>query len=262
MPPLARLLTRHGARPDDEGGLGPARSIDLVKAMGPSGVSRRARRSDRLCEEIDGRAKAFLERPIEGDWPSVWIDATYLKVRRVGRIVSVAVIIAVGVNSDGRREVLGMEIGTSEAEPTWTEILRKLTRRGLRGVKFGRSDAREGNRGRPAQQGAVRDSCTRSNPIERLNGEVKRRTDVVVIFPTDEPLSVSSARSCSNRMTNGRFSARQIHRAPERRSSHQPASRGGDLKSKTRSRQTATTASTESHLPLRLATMLLKVATS
>jgi transposase-like protein len=60
----------------------------------------------RLCEEIDGKVKAFLERPIEGDWPYLWIDATYLKVRRGGRIVSVAVIIAVGVNSDGRREVL------------------------------------------------------------------------------------------------------------------------------------------------------------
>ena len=67
--------------------------------------------------------------------PYLWIDATYLKVRRGGRIVSVAVIIAVGVNSDGRREVLGMEIGTSEAEPIWTEFLRKLTRRGLRGIK-------------------------------------------------------------------------------------------------------------------------------
>ena len=70
--------------------------------------------------------KAFLERPIEGDWPYLWIDATYLKVRRGGRIVSVAVIIAIGVNGDGRREVLGMEVGTSEAEPIWTEFLRKL----------------------------------------------------------------------------------------------------------------------------------------
>jgi len=68
--------------------------------------------------------KAFLDRPIEGDWPYLWIDATNLKVRRGGRIVSVAAIIAVGVNSDGRREVLGMEIGTSEAEPIWTEFPR------------------------------------------------------------------------------------------------------------------------------------------
>jgi hypothetical protein len=88
--------------------------------------------------------KAFLDRPIEGDWPYIWIDATYLKVRRGGRIVSVAVIIVVGVNSDGRREVLGMEVGTSEAEPIWTEFLRKLTRRGLRGVKLVVSDAHEG----------------------------------------------------------------------------------------------------------------------
>lgn len=83
-------------------------------------------------------------RPIEGEWPYLWIDATYLKVRRGGRIVSVAVIIAVGVNTDGRREVLGMEIGTSEAEAIWTEFLRELTRRGLRGVKLVVSDAHEG----------------------------------------------------------------------------------------------------------------------
>src|SRR4051794_8674495 len=84
-------------------------------------------------------AGAYLERPIEGDWPYIWIDATYLKVRRGGRIVSVAVIIAVGV-TDARREVLGIEIGASEAEPIWTEFLRKLARRGLRGVKLVVSD--------------------------------------------------------------------------------------------------------------------------
>ncbi len=119
------------------------RSVDdLVKAMGMSGISKS--QVSRLCEEIDGKVKAFLDRPIEGDWPYLWIDATCLKVRRGGRIVSVAVIIAIGVNSDGRREVLGMEIGTSEAEPIWTEFLRKLTRRGLRGVKLVVSDAHEG----------------------------------------------------------------------------------------------------------------------
>src|SRR5207249_10276306 len=100
------------------------RSVDdLVKAMGMSGISKS--QVSRLCEEIDGKVKAFLERPIEGDWPYLWIDATYLKVRRGGRIVSVAVIIAVGVNADGRREVLGMEVATSEAEPIWTEFLGK-----------------------------------------------------------------------------------------------------------------------------------------
>src|SRR6187431_1169471 len=119
------------------------RSVDdLVKAMGMSGISKS--QVSRLCEEIDVKVKAFLDRPIEGEWPYLWIDATYLKVRRGGRIVSVAVIIAVGVNSDGRREVLGMEIGTSEAEPIWTEFLSKLTRRGLSGVKLVVSDAHEG----------------------------------------------------------------------------------------------------------------------
>ena len=88
--------------------------------------------------------RAFLERPIEGDWPYLWIDATYVKVREAGRIVSVAVTIAVAVNTDGRREVLGMAIGASEAETFWVEFLRQLKRRGLAGVKLVISDAHEG----------------------------------------------------------------------------------------------------------------------
>jgi transposase-like protein len=119
------------------------RSVDdLVKAMGMSGISKS--QVSRLCEEIDGKVKAFLDRPIEGDWPYLWIDATYVKVRNNGRIVSAAVIIAVGANADGRREVLGMDIGPSEAETFWTDFLRKLRRRGLRGVKLVISDAHEG----------------------------------------------------------------------------------------------------------------------
>jgi transposase-like protein len=240
------------------------RSVDeLVKAMGMSGVSKS--QVSRLCEEIDGRVKAFLERPIDGDWPYLWIDATYLKVRRGGRIVSVAVIIAIGVNADGRREVLGLEVGPSEAEPIWTEFLRKLARRGLKGVKLVISDAHEGLKaavtkvlsatwqrcrvhfmrnvlahagksGRrvvsafiatafaqetpeaaKAQWRSVADQIRpkvpklakimdeaeedvlaymtfpkehraklhSTNPIERINGEIKRRTDVVGIFPND-----------------------------------------------------------------------------
>src|SRR5581483_3750160 len=119
------------------------RSVDdLVQAMGMSGISKS--QVSRLCAEIDDKVKAFLARPIEGDWPYLWIDATYVKVRQNGRIVSVAAIVAVGVNSDGRREVLGMDIGPSEAETFWTAFLRKLARRGLRGVKLVVSDAHEG----------------------------------------------------------------------------------------------------------------------
>jgi putative transposase len=119
------------------------RSVDeLVKALGMTGISKS--QVSRLCEEIDERVKAFLERSLEGDWPYLWIDATYVKVRQAGRIVSVAVIIAVAVNTEGRREVVGMSIGPSEAETFWTGFLRPLMRRGLRGVKLVIADAHEG----------------------------------------------------------------------------------------------------------------------
>ncbi len=119
------------------------RSVDdLVKAPGMSGVSKSE--VSRLCAEIDERVHAFLDRPLEGDWPFVWLDATYIKVRQAGRIVSVAATIAVGVNAEGRREVLGLRVGLSEAETFWSSFLRSLTRRGLRGVRLIVSDAHEG----------------------------------------------------------------------------------------------------------------------
>ena len=101
------------------------RSVDdLVRSMGMDGISKS--QVSRLCGEIDERVNAFLARPIEGDWPYLWLDATYVKVRRDHHIVSVAVIVAVGVNTDGRREVLGMTTGHSEAEPFWVEFLRSV----------------------------------------------------------------------------------------------------------------------------------------
>jgi len=244
------------------------RSVDeLVQAMVMSGISKS--QVSRLCAEIDDKVKTFLQRPLEGDWPYLWIDATYVKVRQNGRIVSVAVIVAVGVNSDGRREVLGMDIGPSEAETFWTAFLRKLARRGLRGVKLVISDAHEGikaavakvlhaswqrcrvhfmrnvlahagRQGRrvvsafigtafaqddaksaKAQWRRVADQLRpklpklaafldeaetdvlaymsfpaqhrvklhSTNPLERLNGEIKRRTDVVGIFPNEEAIT-------------------------------------------------------------------------
>ncbi len=97
------------------GGVSTRRVDDLVQAMGLSGISKS--QVSRLCREIDERVSAFLERPLEGEWPYLWLDATYLKVRDGGRIVSVAAIIAVAVDTDGRREIVGLSIGPSEAEP-------------------------------------------------------------------------------------------------------------------------------------------------
>ena len=243
------------------------RSVDdLVRALGMDGISRS--QVSRLCEEIDEKVKPFLGRPIEGDWPYVWLDATYLKVRRGGRIVSVAVAIAIGVNGDGRREVLGLDICPSEAETFWGEFLRKLARRGLRGVKLVISDAHEGLKAAVAKvlgaswqrcrvhfmrnalahankngrrvvsafiatafaQGSPDaagkqwrhvadqlraklpklavlldeaevdvlafmsfprehwDKISSTNPIERLDGEIKRRADGVGIFPNDDAI--------------------------------------------------------------------------
>lgn len=119
------------------------RSVDdLVQAMGMTGISKS--QVSRLCAEIDERVRSFLDRPLEGDWPYLWLDATYLKVRDAGRIVTKAVIVAVAVNTDGRREVLGIAIGPSETEAFWTDFLRALARRGLRGVRLVISDAHEG----------------------------------------------------------------------------------------------------------------------
>lgn len=121
------------------------RSVDdLVKAMGAGGMSKSA--VSRLCVEIDERVNAFLQRPLEGSWPYLWLDATYIKVRDSGRIVSRAVIVAVAVNDDGKREVLGVHAGHSEAEVFWTEFLRSLADRGLRGVKLVIADDHKGLR--------------------------------------------------------------------------------------------------------------------
>lgn len=123
-------------------GVSTRRVEDLVQAMGMTGISKS--QVSKLCKEIDERVASFLERPLEGEWPYVWLDATYLKVRQGGRTVSVAAIIAVAANTDGRREIIGLSIGDSEAMVFWMEFLRSLVKRGLKGVKLVISDAHEG----------------------------------------------------------------------------------------------------------------------
>ncbi len=122
---------------------------DLVQAMGMTGISKS--QVSELCKGIDVRVNSFLERPIEGEWTYLWLDATYLKVRENGRIVSVAAIIATGVNTDGRREVLGLGLGPSEAAVFWLGFLRGLEKRGLKGVRLVISDAHEGLKAAIAQ---------------------------------------------------------------------------------------------------------------
>ncbi len=105
-----------------------------------------------LCKDIDGRVNAFFDRPHIGDWPYLWLNATHLKQREGGRIVLVAAITAVAVDSEGRREIVGLhvkprglpDIGPSEANTFWSTFLRNLVRRGLRGVKLVTSDAHDG----------------------------------------------------------------------------------------------------------------------
>jgi hypothetical protein len=110
--------------------------------MGLAGISKST--VSKLCKDIDDRVGAFLDRPLVGDWPYLWLDATYLKQREGGRIVSVAAIIAVAVNTEGKREIVGLHIGPSEAETFWATFLKGMARRGLRGVKLVISDAHEG----------------------------------------------------------------------------------------------------------------------
>ena len=99
----------------------------LVQSMGLSGISKS--QVSAVCGEIDARVHDFLFRPLEGEWPYLWLDATYLKVREGGRVVSVAAIIAMAVNGEGRREIVGLHLGPSESETFWSEFLRQMLRR-------------------------------------------------------------------------------------------------------------------------------------
>ena len=126
------------------GGVSTRRVDDLVKALGLEGISKS--QVSRLCAELDAEVERFRTRPLTAAYPYLWLDATFVKVRDGGRVVSQAVVIAVGVSGDGTREVLGVEIGPSEDGAFWLRFLRSLVARGLTGVQLVVSDAHEGLR--------------------------------------------------------------------------------------------------------------------
>jgi transposase-like protein len=115
---------------------------DLVQAMGLSGVDKS--KVSRITKNLDELVQDFRHRPLEDEYPYVWLDALYLKGRQNHRVVSLAVVVAVGVTHEGERTVLGFDVGASEEEAFWLEFLRSLVKRGLKGVKLVISDAHEG----------------------------------------------------------------------------------------------------------------------
>jgi putative transposase len=246
-------------------GVSTRRVDDLVQALGLTGMSKS--QVSRLCAELDQEVERFRTRRLEGGYPYVWLDATFVKVREAGRVVSQAIVIAIGVRASGEREVLGLDVGPSEDGAFWLQFLRSLVARGLSGVQLVISDAHQGLKGAiaaalagagwqrcrvhfvrnalalgPKQAGQMVASTIRTvfaqpdaqsareawrrvadgfraryprlgalldeaetdvlaylafphehwhqiwsnNPLERLNKEIKRRTDVVGIFPSQE----------------------------------------------------------------------------
>ncbi len=121
------------------------RKVDaLVQALGMTGISKS--QVSRFCAELDAQSEAFRSRRLEGEFPYLWLDATYFHVREGGRVTSMALVVAYGVNEVGLREVIGLDVGPSEEGAFWLAFLRGLVARGLKGVQLVISDAHVGLR--------------------------------------------------------------------------------------------------------------------
>ena len=124
-------------------GVSTRRVDDLVRSLGCEGISKS--QVSRICAELDGVVASFLERPLDGGpYRYLWLDALTQRVREEGRIAQVSVVVATAVNADGKREVLGIDVGTSEDGAVWLSFLRGLVARGLSGVELVTSDAHQG----------------------------------------------------------------------------------------------------------------------
>jgi putative transposase len=124
-------------------GVSTRRVDDIVRAMGIDGISKS--QVSQMAKSLDGQVEAFRSRPLDaGPYTYIWLDALTQKVREGGRIVNVAVVVATGVNANGNREVLGMDVITTEDGAGWLAFLRSLVARGLAGVQLVISDAHEG----------------------------------------------------------------------------------------------------------------------
>ena len=176
-------------------GISTRKVDDLVQALGMNGISKS--QVSRLCSELDKRVRSFLSRELSGEWPYLWLDATYLKSRENGHVVTRALVVAVGVNEEGRREVLGLACGPAETEAFWTEFLRGLSKRGLEGVQLVISDAHQGLKNAAAKMlGATWQRC-RVHFLGNAMGHVPKKhhqmvaTVIRTAFVQDSPEDAS-----------------------------------------------------------------------
>ena len=156
-------------------GVSTRRVDDLVKALGCEGISKS--QVSRICQELDVVVDGFMGRPLDGGpYPYLWLDALTQKVREAGRIVNVSVVVATAVNGEGKREIIGMDVGTSEDGAFWLAFLRSLSARGLGGLELVVSDAHQGLRGAiPAVFGGASWQRCRTHFMTNLLTRVPRR---------------------------------------------------------------------------------------
>ena len=178
---------------------------DLVQAMGLSGISKSS--VSKLCKDIDERVMGFLQRPLTGEWPYLWLDATYLKVREGGRVVCGRHRGCCGHDRGPARDV-GLHIGPSEAEVFWTDFLRDLVKRGLTGIRLVISDAHEGLK---AMAGLMRASERGVNVSMLLEASDKHGGTVSIDAIAKMKAVLPAARIYSWAEKDGSFVGGKVH---------------------------------------------------